>query len=92
MDALLPDPTVRPMVGFDLACQALDIGKTKGYELVAADAFPVPVRRVGGVWKVPTAPLRRYLGFDPPLPPLTSPLGKYLARHASTPDEVDEAQ
>ena len=29
--------------------------------LIKKDEFPVPVRRVGGQWKVPTAALQRFL-------------------------------
>lgn len=61
---LLPDPRDRPMVGLALACKVLDIGPTKGYELVAAGEFPVTVKRVGGVWKVSTRELHRFIGSD----------------------------
>lgn len=53
------------MVGLADACRALDIGMTKGYELVKKGEFPVPVRKVGGAWKVPTVELYRFVGSMP---------------------------
>jgi hypothetical protein len=46
------------------AFNALGIGRTRGYALLNAGDFPVPVLRIGSRYKVPKAPLLRYLGID----------------------------
>jgi hypothetical protein len=64
----VPDPVVEPMLGFPFVCDLLTISVNKGYELISAGEFPVPLLRVGGRWKVRTVDLRRYLGLDQPVP------------------------
>lgn len=46
------------------AARALGISKSKAYELVLTDDLPVPALRVGRLWRVKTADLRRVLGLD----------------------------
>lgn len=58
---VLPDPAVRPLVGLDIACPALDVSKNTAYSLIREKKFPIPVRRVGGTWKVSTAALAAYV-------------------------------
>ncbi len=63
---LIPDPEQVPTVGLDVACPALGIGATTGYELARTGqlAAGVPVIRVRGKYRIPTAALRRALGLD----------------------------
>jgi hypothetical protein len=61
-DELLALPAV---VDLTTAAQALSIGRTRAFELVRRDEFPVPVLRVGATYRVPTAPLLRLLGLSP---------------------------
>lgn len=60
-DELLALPTV---VDLATAARALSIGRTRAFELVRRDEFPVPVLRVGATYRVPTAPLLRLLGVS----------------------------
>lgn len=53
------------MISLERAARALDIGRSKGYKDAKNGDFPVPVRRVGKQYKVPTAPLLRFLGLLP---------------------------
>lgn len=53
------------MISLERAAQALDIGRSKAYKDAKSGEFPVPVRRVGKAYKVPTAPLLRFLGLIP---------------------------
>jgi hypothetical protein len=59
-DELLALPAV---VDLQTAARALSIGRTRAFELVRRDEFPVPVLRVGVTYRVPTAPLLRLLGL-----------------------------
>lgn len=34
------------------AAELLGIGRTRAYEMVRADEFPVPVRKIGREWRV----------------------------------------
>jgi len=43
--------------------RAVGIGRTKGYELVKAGSFPVPVLRLGRVQRVRTADVLELLGI-----------------------------
>jgi hypothetical protein len=54
----LPPTTVPPEVAF----QALGCGRTAGYASIRAGTFPVPVLRLGRVYRVPTLPLLELLG------------------------------
>jgi transcriptional regulator with XRE-family HTH domain len=51
-------------VDFKRACDALGIGRTKGYELARAGAFPVRLLRLRGTYRVPTAELLTHLGIS----------------------------
>ena len=53
-------PTLTPEQAFTL----IGIGRTAGYEALRAGTFPVPVRKVGARWFVPTAPLLNWLGIE----------------------------
>jgi hypothetical protein len=46
------------------AADALDVGRTKAYELAKRGEFPCRVLRIGGTYRVPTADLLRCLGID----------------------------
>lgn len=51
-------------VGLVRAATAIGIGRSKAYQLAKKGTFPVPVRRVGNSYRVPTTPLLEYLGLD----------------------------
>jgi hypothetical protein len=53
-------------VGLETAANALGISRTKAYRLAKYDEFPVPVLRLGNSYRVPTAPLLKFLGVDEP--------------------------
>lgn len=59
-DELLALPAV---VDLATAARALAIGRTRAFELVRRDEFPVPVLRVGVTYRVPSAPLLDLLGL-----------------------------
>jgi len=61
-DELLALPAV---IDLATAARALSIGRTRAFELVRRDEFPVPVLRVGATYRVPTAPLLWLLGLTP---------------------------
>ena len=44
------------------ASAELGIGRTLGYELARSGQFPVPVLRLGRLYRVPAAELHRLLG------------------------------
>ncbi|KOX17561.1 hypothetical protein ADL05_09145 [Nocardiopsis sp. NRRL B-16309] len=46
------------------AGRMLGLGRTTTYRLLRQEAFPVPVRRAGRAWVVPTAGVLAYLGLD----------------------------
>ncbi|WP_236743317.1 MULTISPECIES: helix-turn-helix transcriptional regulator [Nocardiopsis] len=48
------------------AGRMLGLGRTTVYRLLREEAFPVPVRRVGKAWVVPTAGVLSYLGLEIP--------------------------
>ena len=50
------------------AASVLGFGRTTAYAMVAAGTFPVPVLRVGRIYRVPVAPLLRLLGLTAPPP------------------------
>ncbi|XUL89740.1 hypothetical protein ACQ86D_26495 [Streptomyces galilaeus] len=54
-------------VTFDLEVsnRALQLGRTKGFELVRKDEYPVRVLRIGRAYRVTRADLFRVLGLDP---------------------------
>lgn len=47
------------------AGNALGYSRQHSYNLIYRGEFPVPVHKVGRLYRVPTAPLLRYLGVDP---------------------------
>lgn len=61
-----------PMLDVPTAAQWLKIGRTTAYALAKAGAFPVPVLRIGGTLRVPTAPLARLLGLAYPAEPVST--------------------
>lgn len=63
--------TLPPTIGLDTAAVLLGIGRTTAQSLARNDKFPVPVLRVGTLYRVPTAPLLHLLGIDtaPPVAP-----------------------
>ncbi|MFG2176126.1 helix-turn-helix domain-containing protein [Streptomyces niveus] len=46
------------------AARALGICTDTAYRLVRQGAFPCPVMRVGGLYRIPTSPLIRALGIE----------------------------
>ncbi|MDE3721390.1 helix-turn-helix domain-containing protein [Nocardiopsis sp. N85] len=46
------------------AGRLLGLGRTTVYRLLREGTFPVPVRRVGKAWVVPTAGVLSYLGLE----------------------------
>ncbi|MFD6096370.1 helix-turn-helix transcriptional regulator [Nocardiopsis flavescens] len=44
----------------------LGLGRTTVYRLLREEAFPVPVRRTGRSWVVPTSGVLSYLGLEIP--------------------------
>jgi predicted DNA-binding transcriptional regulator AlpA len=57
-EALTPTPR---LVRFKQACEQLDITTDTGYTALRNGTFPVPVVQVGGLLKVRTADLERFL-------------------------------
>lgn len=47
------------------AFRAIGVGRTKGYELLREDQFPVPVLRLGSLYRVRTADVLALLGVEP---------------------------
>ncbi|WP_036554948.1 AlpA family transcriptional regulator [Nocardiopsis sp. CNT312] len=47
------------------AGRMLGFGRTTAYRLLREGAFPVPARRAGRVWVVPTAGVLAHLGIEP---------------------------
>lgn len=58
----IPNPYVRPTMTVEETARALSIGRTAAYEAVRRGELPTI--RVGRRLLVPTARLRRLLGFD----------------------------
>ena len=72
-DELLALPAV---IDLRTAARALSIGRTRAFELVRRDQFPVPVLRVGATYRVPTAPLLALLGISSPLSHVSGEAGR----------------
>ena len=53
-----------PVLTLETAASILGIGRTLAYAMAADDRFPVPVFRAGTAYRVPAAPLLRFLGID----------------------------
>ncbi|WP_282703211.1 hypothetical protein [Streptomyces sp. CC219B] len=52
-------------VDLETANRALNIGRTKGFELARRGEYPVPIRRDGRTYRVNRADLLRELGIEP---------------------------
>lgn len=52
------------MVNIQTAADALDISRTTAYKLARLGEFPVPIHRYVSSFRVPKAPLLRYLGIE----------------------------
>ena len=55
-----------PTLDIVTAGRLLGIGRTTAYQLARHGQFPAPVLRIGGGYRVPTAPLLTLLGLDSP--------------------------
>jgi excisionase family DNA binding protein len=55
-----------PMLGIAEAARYLGISSTTAYSLAATGELPVPVLRIGRLYRVPTAPLLELLGLNTP--------------------------
>lgn len=64
-DELLALP---PAVDIVTAGRAIGLGQTRARELARSGEFPVPVLRLGGQYRVPTAALLELLGVSIPAP------------------------
>jgi excisionase family DNA binding protein len=53
-----------PIVDLMTAARVLGIGCTKAYELARAGEFPVHVVRIGGLYRVSTVELLRFIRVD----------------------------
>jgi predicted DNA-binding transcriptional regulator AlpA len=51
--------------GIPVAARALGLGRSKAYDLIARDEFPVPVRRYGREYRVTRPDLFRHFGLEP---------------------------
>jgi hypothetical protein len=54
-----------PTTNIELAGRACGFARQHSYNLAKAGTFPVPVHRIGRRYRVPTAPLLRFLGIEP---------------------------
>jgi hypothetical protein len=62
IDEVLALPAAVPLA---LACRALNIGTTKGYQLARAGEFPVPLKPVGNSkYRAPKTAILEYLGIE----------------------------
>jgi excisionase family DNA binding protein len=59
----IPNPADTPMLTLEQAARIMGIGRTTAYTLAKKDALPVPVVRVGSLYRLPTAPLLSALGL-----------------------------
>lgn len=57
----MPEPAAL-MVTLVEAADVLGISRTQAYKLAQTGEFPVPVHRIGRVWRVPRRPLEAYVG------------------------------
>jgi hypothetical protein len=66
VDELRAMPAAVPI---NLACRALGIGITKGYELARNGEFPVPLKPVGNAkYRAPRSAILAYLGVSDTAP------------------------
>lgn len=72
-----PTRSTRPLTSRDLlelpatvdpetACRVLNISRSKGYDLIRADAFPCRVLRLGSTYRIPSADLLALVGVTAP--------------------------
>jgi hypothetical protein len=62
------------------AARALRIGRTKAYELARRDQFLCRLIRIGDLYRLPTAELRRLLGAEQPPP--TAAQSRIVSSHS----------
>ena len=62
-----------PLVDLMTAARALGMGRTTAYELARTGQWPTPILRVGGRFKVPTAPMLTLLELSTDPPPVVPP-------------------
>lgn len=63
-------PTLPPTLTLEEAAQLLRIGRSSAYTLAQHGEFPVPVLRVGKLYRVPTAGVLQALGVNSVSPDL----------------------
>jgi excisionase family DNA binding protein len=63
--AKLPDPETQPTMTVEEFAWLWNIGRTLAYDLARRDELPVPVLRVGNLYRIPTAPVLKALGATP---------------------------
>lgn len=69
--------TLPPVLSLEDAARLLGIGRSSAYNLAKHGAFPVPVLRIGKLYRVPTAGLLDVLGASGLSPdPVDSALGQ----------------
>ena len=56
--------TLGPTTDLTTAAEILGISRSAAYKLARRGAFPVPLLRVGAIYRVPTAPLLAALHLD----------------------------
>lgn len=69
------------------AGRMLGLGRTTVYRLLREEAFPVPVRRVGRSWVVPTSGVLTFLGLDTPTTSIATGGGCGCGARANTTEE-----
>lgn len=60
----LPDPRQKPTLTVEEVAHLLGIGRSLAYDLAARDELPVPVIRIGSLYRFPTVPVLTLLGLD----------------------------
>ena len=55
-----------PGLGLEAAARLLGIGRSNAYALARAEQFPVPLIRIGKLYRVPTSAVLRLLGVAVP--------------------------
>lgn len=96
-DELMALPAV---VRVEDAGRALGFGRQHSYNLVRQGLFPVPVLKLGNRYKIPTAPLLKYLGVEPdhgvhtPVPTSSgnAPIRRAIRTHTKSGKLIDPAK
>jgi excisionase family DNA binding protein len=66
-EAAAEPKTIRPaLVGMAETAKLLGISRNMAYELIKKDEFPIPVRRIGSLYKVNRAELMAYIEGEHP--------------------------